>query len=235
MRGFRIALPLALSLAALTGVATRAHESEKKLDPPAESATNQSNFCYGEFALCITAPCAPIPTLDRLGNYYVTSALCECDVVKGWSMGPGSCRDRGPAKSSNGYGRTFLISTYSNDYNGQTGSGDQQVDNRVLRCDDTVWAWCYGAPCVVDDEDSDKALCTCPVTQSTANLLGDCDSGMCDQIWSAAVPAGDCFANWNYYDWMTANGFETKPPANRCGAADQPVCSKAEAAASSLE
>lgn len=195
------------------------------LQRPAESASNQSNFCHGEFALCITAPCTPIPTLDRLANYYVEHVLCECDVVTGWSMGPGSCRDRGPNKPS-GQDRTFLISTYSNDYNGKVGDG---VDNRVLQCGpDTEWAWCYGAPCVVSEEDPTKAQCTCPVVTGPANLLGDCDTGMCDQIWSAAVPPGDCFANWNYFDWMETNGFETRPPARMC-TSGAPLCPKAAA------
>ena len=53
---------------------------------------DQANFCDGTYALCIKAPCAAIPTLDRLGNYVSDHALCVCDVVKGWSMGPGGLR-----------------------------------------------------------------------------------------------------------------------------------------------
>jgi hypothetical protein len=56
----------------------------------AESTVDfQTTFCEGTYALCIKAPCLPIPTLDRIGNYYVERALCECEVVRGWSMGPG--------------------------------------------------------------------------------------------------------------------------------------------------
>ena len=58
----------------------------------AQEMQNQANFCEGTYALCIKAPCSGIPTLDRLGNYTIDRALCACDVVKGVSMGPGSCR-----------------------------------------------------------------------------------------------------------------------------------------------
>jgi hypothetical protein len=188
--------------------------------PPPGFGTNQANFCRGTYALCITAQCAAVPTLDRLGNYYVTHALCECDVIEdseaspAWSMGPGSCEDHGPVEQG---GREFLISTYSNLYNDA---------NKEVQCGkDTLWAWCYGAPCVVDDEDPSKALCNCPLVQSAANLLvSDCsDSGYCGQIWSAAVPPGDCFANCRYYEWMTGKGYPTNPPANLCSTGE-PLC-----------
>lgn len=216
MRLLTTAAVLCAVIAVPATVIAHGPDAASQLERPAESATNQSNFCEGTYALCITAPCTPIPTLDRLANYYVEHALCECDVVTGWSMGPGSCRDRAPVTPP-GQSRTFLISTYSNAYNGKVG----EVDNKVLTCgDDTQWAWCYGAPCVVSEEDPTKAQCTCPVVTGAAGLLGDCDSGMCDQIWSAAVPPGDCFANWNYFTWMTENGFETRPPARTCASGE---------------
>ncbi|HZD90169.1 MAG TPA: hypothetical protein VE224_08730 [Pseudolabrys sp.] len=79
-----------LALAALAAAPTPSH---------AQSA-NQAVFCNGTYALCIKAPCVPIVTLDRLGNYYVDHAACSCEVEKGWSMGPGQCADRGPSRTS---------------------------------------------------------------------------------------------------------------------------------------
>ena len=137
---------------------------------------NQANFCEGTYALCIKAPCSGIPTLDRLGNYVIDRALCACDVVEGVSMGPGSCEDREPVTQQ---GRKYLISTYSNRYNDT---------NRTLTCENpkTVWAWCYGAPCVVDEKDPGKATCTCPVMQSPMSTLGgNCRQDACEGIWSA--------------------------------------------------
>src|SRR5262249_41987402 len=72
-------------------------------------------------------------------------------------------------------------STYSNHDNDT---------NRTLTCNDrkTVWAWCYGAPCVVDETDATKATCTCPVMQSPMSTLGgNCREDACDGVWSAAI------------------------------------------------
>jgi len=177
----------------------------------AQALQEQATFCDGTYALCIKAPCEPIPTLDRLLNYEVDHALCSCDVVTGWSMGPGACADRAPVTQG---GRTYLISTYSNLYNDE---------EKTLSCDsrDTVWAWCYGAPCAVDENDSSKAVCTCPVETGPARTLGGgCRQAACDGIWSAATPAGDLFANENYYHWMQKNqpDVPVNPPAPKCPA-----------------
>ena len=52
---------------------------------------------------------------------------------------------------------TTLMSTYSNRFN---------ATNKTLSCSstDTLWAMCYGAPCVIDSKDPNKASCTCPRT-----------------------------------------------------------------------
>lgn len=172
---------------------------------------NQATFCEGTYALCIKAPCSAIPTLDRLANYYIDHALCSCNVVKGWSMGPGSCEDRAPVVQN---GRTYLISTYSNLYNDK---------DKTLSCSDpgTVWAWCYGAPCVVDEKDPSKAVCNCPVQTGPAKTLGgNCQADACNGIWSAATPAGDAFANEHFYKTMQKDhpNVPVNPPAPACTA-----------------
>lgn len=213
--GTRLASVLLAAPVVLAAVAAPAAEEAPTpagLTPPPAFA-DQTNICRGTYALCITARCAAIPTLDRLSNYYVNHALCECDVIEdseekpAWSMGPGACEDHGPVTQ---HGRTFLISTYSNLYNST---------NKEVSCGkDTLWAWCYGAPCVVDEEDPTKALCTCPLVEGRADLLvSDCSvTDYCDQIWSAAVPAGACFANCYYYRKLTEMGIEVNPPAQLC-------------------
>jgi hypothetical protein len=176
-----------------------------------EEIENQATFCEGTYALCIKAACTGIPTLDRLGNYVIDRALCSCDVVKGVSMGPGACEDREKVTQ---HGRTFLISTYSNRDN---------ATNRTLTCSDpkTTWAWCYGAPCVVDENNPDKATCTCPIMQSPMSTLGgNCRQDACNGIWSAAVPAGDKIANENFYRTMQRKypNIPANPPAPMCTA-----------------
>lgn len=205
-----LAAPFAAVCVALLVPLAAAQEAAPAAAPPDGAVSYQSTFCDGTYALCIKAPCSPIPTLDRLGNYEVDHALCECDVVEGWSMGPGSCPDRAPMTQ---HGRTYLISTYSNLDN---------AEEKTLSCGaDTTWAWCYGAPCVVDEADPSKATCTCPVETGPASTLGgDCQPGACEGIWSAATPAGDVFANQHYFEWMKRHqpGVQVNPPAAACPA-----------------
>ncbi len=198
-----------LTAAAVAAVSTLAAAQPRDAASTATQMQSQATFCEGTYALCIKAPCSGIPTLDRLGNYVIERALCSCDVVKGFSMGPGACEDRAPVTQQ---GRTYLISTYSNRYNDT---------NRTLSCQsrDTVWAWCYGAPCVVDSNDPNKATCTCPVQQSAMSTLGgNCRQDACDGIWSAAAPLGDTFANQHFFRTMRQNhpNVPTNPPAQAC-------------------
>lgn len=190
MRSFRILL-LSLTLVA---VSFSARAASKPTFQPAQ-------FCDGEYALCITAPCAGSPVNGRID--------CTCDVVKGWSMGPGSCESRKPVQKE---GKTYLISTYSNLYN--------EPPNYLTSCtsSDQLWAWCYGATCVVDPKDPTKAVCNCPVEKSPSIVLGQCGSAMCSQIWSAATPAESTFANKHYYEYMKKNHpkVPVNPPATAC-------------------
>ena len=172
---------------------------------------NQAVFCEGTYALCIKAPCVPTPTLDRLGNYYIDHVACSCDVEQGWSMGPGQCADRGPVTQN---GRTFLISTYSNRFNVRN-----KTLNNTLRCmgQDTLWAWCYGAPCVIDAHDPNKATCTCPVeTGPMQTLGGDCSQDKCTNIYSAATIAGDAYANNHFAEYMAQHNYPHEPAAQLC-------------------
>jgi len=170
-------------------------------------------FCQGLYALCIKAPCAPV--IDKNGN--ITSFTCSCDVKPGWSMGPGDCDSRVPFVK-NGY--TFMTSTYSNYYN---------KTNLTMTCNTdtarpTPWAWCYGAPCMVDPVDPTKAACTCPVGKSNPmqTLGGTCGTtgGGCNGFWSAANSADDNYANVHFYEYMKQNhaDYPANPPAAMCAA-----------------
>lgn len=197
------ALALSLTLTLTLALPTAAEA------PARPGFSEQTNFCKGTYALCIKAACSPIPTISRLTDYEVDHALCSCDVVEGWSMGPGACEDRAPVEED---GRTYLISTYSNRFN---------ETNDTLACDDesTVWAWCYGAPCVVDSADPSKAVCTCPLDVGPMRTLGgDCKQQACGLIWSAATPAGDLFANHHFQSWLQENhpNYPVNGPAGSC-------------------
>jgi len=169
-----------------------------------------ATFCNGPYALCIKAPCSPIVSRKKGdGTYSIEEANCTCDVLAGWSMGPGACDKRTPETVS---GRTYLVSTYSNFYN---------KTNLTLSCpsSDEVWALCYGAPCVIDQKDPSKAVCTCPIQIGPSMTLGgNCRQDACKSIWSAATPSGNAFANSTYYKYMTDNGLQPppNPPAKAC-------------------
>jgi hypothetical protein len=200
-----------LALALLPALAVGQTPPANVTDKIAAEIQNQAVFCDGVCALCIKAPCVPTVTIDRLGNYTVDHAACSCQVVKGWSMGPGQCADRGPVRQGN---RTFMISTYSNRFNAMNGTL-----NNTLSCSDTstVWAWCYGAPCVVDSRDPTKATCNCPLqTGPMQTLGGSCDANNCKYIYSAATPAGDLVANLNFAHYMQQHNYPHTLPAKAC-------------------
>lgn len=174
-----------------------------------------ATFCDGQYALCIKASCEPIISRDKDTNEFtVTGANCVCDVVDGWSMGPDPCSEREPVQSS---GKTYLISTYSNLYN---------KTNSTLTCATaSLWAWCYGAPCVVDEKNPTKAVCTCPVMNTPYKTLGGgCRQANCSGLWSAASYAEDWFANNYFAKVMTEDKLPHNPPAGDC--ANTPASSK---------
>jgi hypothetical protein len=153
-----------------------------------------STFCNQTYALCIKAPCSPIVTHNKKdGTYSIEQADCVCDVLPGWSMGPGACDKRAPQTVN---GRTFLISSTSQ-----------------------MWAWCYGSPCVEDEKNPSKAVCTCPVKISPSMTLGgECRQEACNGIWSAATPKDDSYANNTFYNYMTEHNLQPPPnkPAQDC-------------------
>lgn len=178
---------------------------------PPDIAASAATFCNGQYALCIKAPCSPIVSRNSDGTYSTTQANCTCDVLTGWSMGLGACNTRTPVTVS---GRTYLVSSYSNFFN---------KTNLTLSCpsSEQVWAECYGAACAIDEKDSKKAVCTCPVKTGPAMTLGGgCRSGACKTIWSAATPNGYKFANDHFYQYMKQNNLQPppNPPAKACPA-----------------
>ena len=128
-------------------------------------------------------------------------------------MGPGQCADRAPVKQGIPHPRTYMISTYSNRFNAMHGT----LKNTLNCSKNTLWAWCDGAPCVQDGRDPSKANCTCPVLTSPVQTLGgNCDTGNCKYINSAAIPKGDASANDAFAAYMKAHGYPHEPPAQAC-------------------
>jgi hypothetical protein len=174
-------------------------------------------FCNEVYALCIKAPCTQTVTYDSTtGAYSIDKAVCTCEVLKGWSMGPASmsCGSRAPVTQN---GRTYIVSTYSNAFNQTALNGLKNT----LTCSakTTLWAWCYGSPCVVDKDDTTKATCTCPLMKSPMSTLGgSCRQDACNGLWSAALPKADDYANNTFATYMKDNhpNVPSNPPAQAC-------------------
>ena len=210
MRIARIVL-MAAALA-YPGLAAEPGDGESTL---AELQAQPPLFCNEVYALCIKAPCTQTVTYNStLGAYALDKAVCTCEVLKGWSMGPGklSCSARAPVTQD---GRTYIISTYSNAFNQTALNGLKNT----LTCDSTVWAWCYGSPCIVDKNDTTKATCTCPMLKSKMSTLGgSCRQNACNGLWSAAAPKADEYANNTFAAYMRTNhpDVPSNPPAQAC-------------------
>ncbi len=199
----------AIALITLILVTTSLFAADSKKPTGAKLELLTSTFCNQTYALCTKAPCSPIVTHKKDGTYSIEQADCVCDVMPGWSMGSGACDKRAPETVN---GRTFLTSTYSNFFN---------TTSLALSCPSTsqMWAWCYGSPCVVDEKNPSKAVCTCPINISPSTTLGgECRQEACNSIWSAATPQNDTNANNNFYNYLTEHNLQPppNPPAKAC-------------------
>ena len=84
------------------------------------------------------------------------------------------------------------------------------MSSRVLSCasPSQEWAYCYGAPCVVDPRDPKKALCDCLVKTGPAKILGgNCRPEACSQLWVGAAPAADEFAGFGGFSLIADRHF----------------------------
>jgi hypothetical protein len=198
---------MTLAIAALAGPAA--------LTPSAVAATSgdSSNsefiYCKGKYALCDRALCKPILGSNARDATKFDVVVCACPVKVGWSVAPKSCDKREPVTHD---GLTFLISAYSNNLN---------PNHSTLTCNDpaTTWADCYGAYCVVDPRDPDRASCTCPLKKGAMATLGDdCQQKSCGLIWSAADIQLDKTADAQFYAYVKKNdpGYPVNPPAAAC-------------------
>jgi hypothetical protein len=175
---------------------------------PSSAAPNvtKPTLCKGKYALCISAPCTPIPVYDKTTHQIeVKEALCTCDVVDGPSLGDLSCADRAP-QGPNG---EYIVSTYS---------FAQLPEKPLMQCPaGTPWTFCYDQPCVIDAHAPAKATCTCPIRTSGAYVTegGGCDTAQCAAIlWSAAKPQTAAVANQQLAKLLGL----PKVPENNCPA-----------------
>lgn len=69
-------------------------------------------------------------------------------------------------------------------------------------------------------------MCTCPTMTGPAMTLGGgCRQAACKEIWSAATPGNDAFANKHFFDYMTEHKLQPppNPAAKSCPPTGNPI------------
>ncbi len=109
-------------------------------------ASDDFTVCLGNFALCTTAKCTPVP-----GQQGVVS--CACDVKTGYSAGHESCQD--VKHTSPGQ----LMSRYF------------PVKYHAICSNDRPWATCLDKPCTVDKDNPSRASCACSLVKDQGDYV----------------------------------------------------------------
>ena len=158
-----------------------------------------NTLCTGEFALCTSAACVPMPADP-------SKAICFCDVKEGKSMSTVACNTIAPKTDENGIRTIYSMFAL-----------DQFADGkRGMKCPSgTPWTWCLNKPCTVSQIDRTKALCTCDIVRKGEwmTLGGDCDTSTCKMGYWSAAPLKD-FESGN--DFMTKAHGAKESPAKWC-------------------
>jgi hypothetical protein len=136
--------------------------------PKAALATDKAHICEGEYALCTTAKCSPIPGQSA-------TALCNCQMKKGYSVGYQSCPE--PTITPEGFKTTK--------------SRYYPIKDYVSCSNNRAWAFCLDSPCIVDKNDPSKAICTCSTVQGKGDYMivsSTCDKAGCESdFYSSAL------------------------------------------------
>jgi hypothetical protein len=144
------------------------------LNAETDKANSSGTVCDNEYVLCTSAPCVPDPSNPD------SKAICSCDVNKGKNFGMSQCGDRTTVTDTNGV--TKALSTYS---------FAQASSKPVLSCPaGKPWTNCLDQPCIVDQMNPLKAICTCEIVRDLPFVTygGECNVLTCDNAyWSAAT------------------------------------------------
>lgn len=179
---FRRGSALSAWLAIVVATASLAAAAEAA-DPASQRLNGKGlQMCEGQYAICDAALCAPLAAqAGPPGSKSVqpTTAVCTCEVKVGPNLGPGPCANRKPSGPNNEY----IMSTYS-----------YALESHYLSCPKggarTV---CFGYPCVIDQKDTSRAHCTCPIKYNSEAFQtqgGNCNPASCsNELWQGGTPA----------------------------------------------
>jgi len=138
-------------------------------------ASNSGTVCNHEYALCTSAPCIPEPNDSG-------SAVCDCEVRIGASIGHSSCDQRAPKIVA---GAKALVSTFS---------FDQALTRPMMICPSgDPWTDCLDMPCTADAADPLKAICLCKIVRDGGFLTlgGECNHRTCKTSYWSGGPLND--------------------------------------------
>ncbi len=118
-----------------------------------DDATKPTSIvCESIYALCTTAKCTPIE--EGQGTVF-----CDCEVKTGYSVGGTPCHE--PVDSPEG---RQIVSRY------------YPIKSYAACSNDRPWADCYDRPCIVDEGDPAKAICSCNVVKDESPYVMVTDS-----------------------------------------------------------
>ena len=131
--------------------------------PGGASGAGGQMVCYGEYALCSSAPCTDDPNSPG-------GAICDCEIPpEGLNVGNSSCESRGQQLTS-----TFSLWDIT-----KTAA---KPAKRSLGCEGanaTAWAFCLDSTC--KRTASGGAQCSCKLAPASSfyTLGGGCDEAQC--------------------------------------------------------
>lgn len=137
-----------------------------------ESFADKFYLSQSQYALCTTAKCFPIPGQEGM-------ALCNCKVEQGYSAG----QEPGEPVKTTSEGYKFIKSRY------------YPIETYVKCSNSRPWAFCLDSPCLIDENDPSKAVCTCSIVQNQGDYIlpsDTCDQSLCETgLYSSALTTQD--------------------------------------------
>lgn len=133
-----------------------------------QASSSKVQVCKGDYALCTSAKCLPVPGQPD-------KAICYCTTQEGYSAGYEPCSDAKVSKD----GYKEIKSRY------------YPADQVVTCSNNRPWANCLDSPCIVGKNNPFEAICACTTVAGKGKYLlpsDACNELKCDSgFWSGAA------------------------------------------------
>jgi hypothetical protein len=159
--------------------------------------TKKLTMCKGRYALCTSAPCRKIK--NKQGK-----TSCKCIIENGYNFATKSCNRLKPHKMQNGTRRIYSTFSINELKNGK----------KITECPKQFeWSDCLNHKCVVDPNNSKKAICECTLRKSNKNwfTMGSYNNNnKCSSSKWSGAHKNDFYATRKFWN----NYFNKKPNHN---------------------